>query len=496
MKSDKIYILNPHYHLRNDTKRILLFSKFRTDERSSDNWYGFIHPLQALMLSFFTYRRSLEENILLLNEYFHCKKNEMEHFIMPFIENEGLLSTKWHGQEIVFPKNMLVQASEKDIYLNLKPQNFICYDLDFSGRRLYDAPLSMTFMLTNKCVTNCCYCYADTGSKFAARLSTARICELIEEAGRLPMKCVNLIGGEIFLHPDWAEILKKTVDCHVESEYISTKMPLTQEIINTLLWTGYKGIVQVSLDSLNGDIISSSLKVSDDYLEEVKNGLLLLDDSGLNYQVATVLTTYNSNLDVMMELYDFLSGLKNIMVWNIVPVHDSLYSKVDDFQSLKPDYNLLEKLFKQLDEISKYSNLDIAFDRGYLHKKYYSDKGGSKNFNGSKCPASNTHFFILPDGKVTICEQLYWHPFFIIGDVNKDGLCAVWNSERSLYLAKEIWHEISTSSKCFRCKLSKECFESNNRCWADVMKAYGKNNYDYPDPRCEFADKMKNYIGY
>ena len=23
-----------------------------------------------------------------------------------------------------------------------------------------------------------------------------------------------------------------------------------------------------------------------------------------------------------------------------------------------------------------------------------------------------------------------------------------------------------------------------------------KNNYDYPDPRCKMADKMKNYIGY
>ncbi len=496
MKKNEIYILNPHYHLRNDTRRILLFSKIRTDERSSNNWYGFIHPLQALMLSFFTYKRSLEDNVQLLSEYFHCKKDEMEHFVMPFIENEDLLSTRWHGQEIVFPKNVLVKASGKDNYLNLRPTDFVCKDLDFQSRRLYDAPLSMTLMLTNRCVTNCCYCYADTQSRFDTNLSTKRIFELIEEAGKLPMKCVNLIGGEVFLHPDWAEILKKTVDCHVESEYISTKMPLTQEIIETLQWTGYKGIVQVSLDALDANVIGSLLKVQSNYVEQIEQGLLLLDKSGLKYQVATVLTTYNADMGILTELYEFLVKLKNIKVWNLIPVHDSLYPKVNDFQLLKPKRELLDEIFNQLDGMSRSSNFEIAFDKGYINKVYNSDKGGSKNFNGTKCPASNTHFFILPDGKVTICEQLYKHPFFIIGDVSKDGLSAVWNSERSLYLAKDIKNDIRPLSRCFQCKLGSECFEYNNRCWADIMKAYGEYNLDYPDPRCEFAGKMKNYIGY
>lgn len=105
-------------------------------------------------------------------------------------------------------------------------------------------------------------------------------------------------------------------------------------------------------------------------------------------------------------------------------------------------------------------------------------------------------FFILPDGKVSICEQIYWHPYFIIGDVNKESLSEVWNSERARYLYYEAWKDISPSSKCFGCVQNQECFRSNNRCWVDIMKAYGKNNYDYPDPRCRMADKMKNYIGY
>lgn len=44
------------------------------------------------------------------------------------------------------------------------------------------------------------------------------------------------------------------------------------------------------------------------------------------------------------------------------------------------------------------------------------------HFNGAVCSALNSHLFILPDGKVTICEQLYWNPRFIIGDAKKSGL--------------------------------------------------------------------------
>lgn len=496
MKKDEIYILNPHYHLRNDARRILLFSKFRTDGRSLNNWYAFIHPLQALMLSFFTYKRSLKENMVLLSRYFHCTEAAMEQYVTPFIENRELLSTRWHGQEIVFPKNVLVKVSPGDSYLELSPQSFVCRDLDLSGRRLYCAPLSVTFMLTNRCVTDCCYCYADTGTKVTEVLSTQRICELIEDAGRLGMKSVNLIGGEVFLHPDWASILKKTVDCQVESEYISTKMPLTPAIIDSLLWTGYKGIIQVSLDSLDKEVLKLSLKVDDAYLESVKKGIMLLDGSGLKYQVATVLTAYNAEPDQMAELYGFLSRLRNITAWNMVPVHDSLHPKVKDFRSLKPSREQLDRLFEGLEEMIRNSELPIAIDKNILDKVYYSDRGGSKNFKGNKCSALNTQFFVLPDGKVTICEQLYWSPYFIIGDVRKDSLSTVWNSERANYLAHEVWKDIRPSSGCVKCELNKECFEYNNRCWADIMKAYGTDHYDYPDPRCEQANEMKNYIGY
>lgn len=60
---NKVYVLNPHYHLRHDIHRVALFSSTGTDTDCSRNWHTFIHPLQAVMLSFFTYDRPLQTTL-------------------------------------------------------------------------------------------------------------------------------------------------------------------------------------------------------------------------------------------------------------------------------------------------------------------------------------------------------------------------------------------------------------------------------------------------
>jgi len=98
--------------------------------------------------------------------------------------------------------------------------------------------------------------------------------------------------------------------------------------------------------------------------------------------------------------------------------------------------------------------------------------------------------FILPDGEVTICEQLYWNPNFIIGNVNENSISEIWNSPKSLALANMKIDNIQEKSRCRTCTLFQDCFDNRNRCWVDIIKAYGEENWDYPDPRCNKAPKM------
>lgn len=47
------YILNPDYIIKNDINKVILYSKAKVAAYSSAEWFSCIHPVQAMILSFF-----------------------------------------------------------------------------------------------------------------------------------------------------------------------------------------------------------------------------------------------------------------------------------------------------------------------------------------------------------------------------------------------------------------------------------------------------------
>ncbi|WP_321480167.1 radical SAM/SPASM domain-containing protein [uncultured Bacteroides sp.] len=497
VKTNKVYVLNPCYHLRNDIHRIALFSKANINGNTLGDWNAFIHPLQAVMLSFFTFNRRLDNNIQLLSNLFNRDITYMSDIINSYINNNLPIYATWKGQKIYFPKNVLVDLNSIDhdyYFRHLSSDLFACKNIDLTSRRFYSGPLILTLMLNNKCVTHCTYCYADTKTNVKQPLSTSRILELILEASKLQVQQVNLIGGEIFLHPDWDIILKELVKRDIAPEYISTKIPFTDNLLKRLKNTGYNNLIQVSLDTCDDNVLQEMLGAKNTYGKKVLKGLLALDQSGLKYQVSSVFTTHNSDRQLWNDLFCFLSTLKHLENWRIVPVNMSINIKYQDFISLKPPKATIETIFNYIEEsIFPLAKFPILLGREVLDNKFYTDNGGSAHFRGAVCSALNTHMFILPNGKVTICEQLYWNPRFIIGDVTYQSLIEVWNSPRSLFLSNLKQEDIQQKSYCKTCSVFDQCYSSHNRCWSNIIKAYGDLNWDYPDPRCCFAPKVDTF---
>ena len=496
---DKTYILNPCYQLKNDIHRVALFSKIDIKKHASKNWHTFIHPIQAAMLSFFTHNRRLEENLRLLANFFSRDITYMEKIVSSYINNPEPIYTIWNNQTIYFPKNILTEIEENEDFhfLNLHPNSFICGKLDLGTKRLYSGPLLLTMMLTNRCHTQCKYCYADTSTQVKKALPTTRILQLIKEAAQLQVQQVNLMGGEIFLHKDWHLIMKELVKYNIAPEFISTKIPLTHEILSKLKDTGFKNIIQVTLDAFDNDILVETLKVKRSYQTDILKGIQLLDKSGLNYQISSVITSYNCDRYILTDLFRFLSTLKHLRDWRITPVNNSITIEYHKFKHLKAPRQHIESIYEYLEEfILPVTKFPILLNKELLNKEFYCDKGGSAHFRGATCSALNTHMFILPDGKVTICEQLYWNPRFIIGDVTDSTLKEVWNSPQALHLTELSRNDIQKNSKCKSCLQFEKCFSYCNRCWADIIKAYGSDSWDFPDPRCEHAPQLKYNIGY
>ncbi len=69
-------------------------------------------------------------------------------------------------------------------------------------------PLEVMLELTQRCNFRCQHCYLP-GHSDAARLPTARLLALLDELAGMGTLFLALTGGEVLLHPDWREIVRR-----------------------------------------------------------------------------------------------------------------------------------------------------------------------------------------------------------------------------------------------------------------------------------------------
>lgn len=122
---------------------------------------------------------------------------------------------------------------------------------------------------------------------------------------------------------------------------------------------------------------------------------------------------------------------------------------------------------------------------------YKNEYKNQAEFNGRNlCTGNVTGLIVLPDGKVTICEELYWNENFIIGDLTKNSIEEIWNSPKAKALFNLSRGELPNNSFCNECPDFEKCRHRLGVCWKEVIACYGKENWGYPDPRCPLAPEM------
>lgn len=191
-------------------------------------------------------------------------------------------------------------------------------------------------------------------------------------------------------------------------------------------------------------------------------------------------------------IYNCIRQLKHLERWELRIAFKSLYSKAN-FDKIKCSR-------KEISDVSQWINkhkVDCPFEILWSpdeDETYRTAKGGSATFPGNLCTANTSNIVVLPDGAVTICEQLYWNKNFLIGDINNNTLKEIWTSEKANNIWKREQKSINQNSYCSKCTIFDTCFNASNRCYANIMKAYGENNFDYPDPRCCHAPEFQSLI--
>lgn len=162
------------------------------------------------------------------------------------------------------------------------------------------------------------------------------------------------------------------------------------------------------------------------------------------------------------------------------------------------------KLASALYGIDKSQDTDDYYIRKARYfKKYGLLDGTERQYDGVITPAMvrssignlNQLVFEVTDACNLQCKycgyrELYWNPQFIIGDIYSQKITEIWNSERALQLAFPEQKAFREVSPCKKCSLFEEYYSFPNKYIVDVLKGYGYENIDYPDPRCAKAPNL------
>ena len=181
----------------------------------------------------------------------------------------------------------------------------------------------------------------------------------------------------------------------------------------------------------------------------MKHTIELLSSYGFPIQINTILTKYNSSKESLLELFNYIKSIQNLVYWEIRIPEDSIYSP-KDFKEIQASKEQLEKLGSFIRNVLiPDAGFAIYFSDEALNFCAYDGKANDKYFKGGSCGMLTNRMFILPDGKVSICEQLYWHPQFIIGDLTKQTIPEVWNSPKALALFNRKHEVFRKESRCY-----------------------------------------------
>ncbi len=488
-------IFNPNYILKPDDGKTLILSALvgRNSEKGiTDSFTNVIHPIYAMILSFID-GREREVCINQAASALDVPTELVSNFVDKVTNNQEQIYLKSGDGISSFPPNTIISIESESTNHRYEPELFEYNKVNLQMGR-HKTPSSLTFMFNNICKTDCIYCYQDKTRKVSCTIPLDRIIELIHEAKDLHVNTIDVIGGEFFLYKHWKEVLSELRRLGY-NPYLSTKIPLKEEDVKFLSELRIHDI-QISIDSFIEDHLTTSLRVHRGYASEMQKSLHLLDQYGVPVMVHTVLTQFNDTIEDMLSIYNEIKTLNHLVDWHVVKGDESLYPKTD-YSNIEINASKLNSLIDFLEELNQQGEVKIHFPEKVAIQNNSVQKSSDFTkkvllkafFNRSFCSGLFSSLYILPDGKVTMCEQLYWNKNFIIGNVLTQSISDIWNSEKANHIFYISQDDIPEDSLCRTCDKFSICRSVRQVCYREIIRKYGKDKWYYPDVNCPFANK-------
>ena len=304
---------------------------------------------------------------------------------------------------------------------------------------------STVWELTLRCCFRCAYCGSRAGEARENELTTAECLSVAGQLAELGCRRVNLLGGEVFLRPDWREITANLTGRGMKVCIITSGFVLTEGILADLEALKIESVA-VSLDG--PERVHDRSRREGSYRRALE-AIAALTDRGIPTSVISALRADNAPL--LPEFYETLMGYP-IFAWQLQacsPMGNAGAGALDT------RFDPLAVLRFVASEAPKAPFAILAADNiGYFTPEETAVRGG-KGLCFGGCSAGLSSLGIDSVGNVRGCESLY-DESFIEGNLRRRSLREIWEDENAFVYNRRFEPRMLTG-KCASCEMGEYC---------------------------------------
>jgi len=372
----------------------------------------------------------------ILSKEFDCDKQDVEGFI------DSLLLAKFIGEQSV------------PVY-----------------RRAKEHPINLGMLqlhLTQACNLRCIHCYFSSGTQLRNELPDTEFVNIIKEAGKIGIKCINMTGGEPFLRKKLLfEIIREATYQGIEKVSVNTNGTLLTEEDASLL-KKYNVAVAVSLDGATAethDYIRGK-RVFDKTVKATK----LLQETGVVTLITMTLMKANiKETEKIVQLAKEL-GVSSV-VFNAVRLKGRAEENIDDIEI--PAEDIMPGLM-QAWKTSRKMGIGTTMESMWTSVKQLQYR--------NLCGAGRAALSIAPNGDVYPCDAFYGEEAFKAGNIREKPLIRIWRDSPATKAFTNL--NVDDIEGCRDCELKYIC---GGGCIGENYKTHGVLNRC--SPLCEVFKK-------
>ncbi len=469
MRGDTRLAISEQARLRRDRAQVVFYGATFLDV-----WSRRLNPGLAVVVACLNGSRTLDDVSALLRE--HCGGSKE---LNDFKVRKALATVDAFGPAAPGLFSREVYPSRP--FRAYNPRDYVIPGAEVRLTAELDAPITMLWMPTDVCQTDCVYCYATRRPVPAsARLSDQRVKGLMDEAAAIGVCSVNVDGGDALCRKGITGLLGYAVSKGLSVD-LSTKAYVSKSRARELYDAGIR-TMQFGFDAPYPELFDRVVGRKGHFrrtLESITN----CAEAGIACRTNSILVqdTHSHVRELVALLHTLpLRDMKIASAFRSAHRHrEGLLLTEVQKRWLREQVAILQQ---------EYPEGKIKFEcrSDYLDMDEGERSAAFRDF--PRCGAGRETIIVAPDGRVTMCEQSPQDDEFIVGNVTNCSLVDVWQSE-TMRRFKEARHADYAGTPCSECEEFDRCQVLKGGCLMLQYKAYGTRFA--PHPACPKAPRYE-----